>query len=239
LPGVTGDQQLEPVTWGLGDAALGFAAAYLFTILLSPVAYAMTGVSTDTKAADLPLSTIALLQVPFYAGMLAVAIWASMRKGRGPVTDFGIGMRWIDAPQGLGVGVVTQFAATFLYLPLIWLNWVDTNDISKPARELTDKAHGSGVVLLILVVVVAAPIVEEIFFRGLILRSLQRRFSQGWAIVLSSALFAAAHVEALQFPALFVFGLVAAWLATRSGRLGPGIWAHVAFNAFAVISLLR
>lgn len=235
---MTGDQELQPVTWGLGDAAVGFALAYVLTIVLSPLAYAVTGVSTGTSASDLPLSTIALLQVPFYAGMVLGALGASYRKGRGPVTDFGVGMRWTDAPFGVGVGVVTQFAATFLYLPLLWWTSLDANDISKPARELTDKAHGGGVLLLILVVVVAAPVVEEIFFRGLILRSLQRRFSDGWAVVISSALFAAAHFEVLQFPALFVFGLVAARLATRSGRLGPGIWAHVAFNAFAVVSLL-
>ena len=57
------------------------------------------------------------------------------------------------------------------------------------------------------------------------------------AIVGSAAVFGAAHLEPLQFPALFVFGLVAAVLATRSGRLGPGIWAHVAFNAVAVANL--
>jgi hypothetical protein len=38
---------------------------------------------------------------------------------------------------------------------------------------------------------------------------------------------------------LFVFGLVAAVLATRTGRLGPGICAHLAFNGFAVYSLLQ
>ncbi|MEY2447361.1 MAG: protease family protein, partial [Acidimicrobiaceae bacterium] len=50
--------------------------------------------------------------------------------------------------------------------------------------------------------------------------------------------FGAAHFEPLQFPALFAFGLVAAGLATRTGRLGPGMWAHVAFNAVAVAGLL-
>ena len=59
-----------------------------------------------------------------------------------------------------------------------------------------------------------------------------------WAIVGSAALFGAAHLEPLQFPALFVFGLVAAVLATRTGRLGPGIWAHVAFNSVAVVNLV-
>jgi len=239
LPGVTGDQQLEPVAWGLRDAVLGFVLAYLLTILLSPLAYSITGQSTSTNASDLPLSTIALLQVPFYTGMLGVALWASTRKGQGPVRDYGLVFRWGDVPFGLIVGVLTQIAATLLYVPLLWWTSVDANDISKPARELTDKAHGSGVVLLILVVVVAAPIVEEIFFRGLVLRTLRRRFNDTWAIVISSAVFAAAHFEPLQFPALFVFGLVAAVLATRTGRLGPGIWAHVAFNGFAVYSLLQ
>ena len=59
------------------------------------------------------------------------------------------------------------------------------------------------------------------------------------AVAIGTAVFAAAHFEPLQFPALFVFGLVAAVLATRTGRLGPGIWAHLAFNGFAVYSLLQ
>jgi membrane protease YdiL (CAAX protease family) len=222
----------------LGDAALGFALAYVLTLVFSPLVFRLTGQSLDTPSDQLPLSTLALQQVPFYGGMLAVPLMAARYKGRGPVVDFGLRMRWTDAPLGLVVGFVTQYAALLLYLPVLWWTSVSSDDISKPARELTDKAHGAGVVLLIIVVAIAAPIVEEIFFRGLVLRSLERRMTRGWAMVVSSALFAAAHFEPLQFPALFVFGLVAAVLATRTGRLGPGIWAHVAFNAVAVISLI-
>jgi hypothetical protein len=236
---MTGPEEHAPVTWGLGDVALGFAMAYLLTIVLSPLAYAITGQPSGTNAADLPLSTIALLQVPFYGGMIGVALGATIRKGSGPVRDFGLRVRWGDPPVGLVLGVTSQWAATLLYLPFIWWSSVSSDDISKPARELTNKAHGGGVVLLALVVVVAAPIVEEIFFRGLLLRSLERRMSRRWAIVASSGLFAAAHFEPLQFPALFVFGLVAAVLATRTGRLGPGIWAHLAFNGLAVATLLH
>ncbi len=85
----------------------------------------------------------------------------------------------------------------------------------------------------------AAPIVEELFFRGLVLRSLERRFGTVWAVVGSSAIFAATHFEPLQFIALFVFGLVAALLAVRTGRLGPSMFAHLAFNATTVVILLR
>jgi membrane protease YdiL (CAAX protease family) len=235
---MSGRAETEDVRWGLGDAALGFVAANVIAILFTPVAYWLTGEPSTTPLSEAPLSTVAVIQAAYAGSMLAAVLVVSRRKGRGPVIDFGIRMRWTDAPLGAVLGVATQYAATLLYLPFVHWDIISTDDIEKPARELTDRAHGGGVLLLFIVVAVLAPIVEEIFFRGLVLRSLERRMSSNGAIVVSAALFGAAHLEPLQFPALFVFGLVAAVLATRTGRLGPGIWAHVAFNAVAVINLV-
>jgi CAAX protease family protein len=235
---MSGQAETDDVRWGLGDAALGFLLANVLAILLAPLAYLATGQSLDTDASRVPLSTVALMQVPYSGFMLAAALIASRRKGHGPIADFRIRMRRIDMPLGIVIGMVTQYAAALLYVPLIRWTSVTSQELEKPARELTDRAHGGGVVLLFIAVAVVAPIVEEIFFRGLVLRSLERRMSTNWAVVGSAVLFGAAHLEPLQFPALFVFGLVAAVLATRSGRLGPGIWAHVAFNAVAVANLV-
>ena len=226
------------VHWGLGDAAVGFVLAWVITAILTPLIFVITGVDSSTPTSQIPLRTIALQQVPFDGTMLVVALLASYRKGRGPVLDFGWRIKLHDA-YGLVVGVLTQYGALLLYLPLIWFTSVSSDDVSKPARDLTNKASGGGVVLLVLIVVIAAPIVEELFFRGLVLRSLERRVGTRWAIVASAALFGAAHLEPLQFPALFLFGLVAAVLTVRSGRLGPSTLAHVAFNGIAVFNLLR
>jgi membrane protease YdiL (CAAX protease family) len=222
----------------LGDAALAFVLANVVAILLTPVAYWLTGQPSSKKFNEVPLSTVALMQAPYAGSMLAIALVVAWRKGRGPVTDFRIRMRWVDAPVGVVLGIATQYAATLLYLPFVRWDIITTDDIEKPARELTDRAHGAGVLLLFLVVAILAPIAEEIFFRGLVLRSIERRLGTRWAIVGSAALFGAAHFEPLQFPALFAFGLVAAFLATRTDRLGPAIWAHVAFNSVAVAGLL-
>jgi membrane protease YdiL (CAAX protease family) len=226
------------VRWGLGDAAFGFALAWVLTIVLSPAVFALTGVDLDTPASQVPLRTIALQQVPFDGAMLGVALYAAIRKGRGPVLDFGFRFEPRDI-FGVVAGLLTQYAALLLYLPLLWFTSVSADEISKPARDLTDKASGGGVILLVLIVVIAAPIVEELFFRGLVLRSLERRYGTRWAIVGSAAIFGAAHLEPLQFPALFLFGLVAAVLVTRTGRLAPAMFAHVAFNGIAVLTLLR
>ena len=58
--------------------------------------------------------------------------------------------------------------------------------------------------LLVLIVVIAAPIVEELFYRGLLLRALERRVGNGWAVVWCGLIFGASHFELLQLPALAV-----------------------------------
>ena len=52
-------------------------------------------------------------------------------------------------------------------------------------------------------------------------------------------MFALAHFEAVQFAGLAVFGVVLGVLAWRTGRLAPGIGAHAAFNAAAVIAVVH
>jgi membrane protease YdiL (CAAX protease family) len=37
---------------------------------------------------------------------------------------------------------------------------------------------------------------------------------------------------------LIGIGAVLAWLTVRTGRLGPAIWAHVAFNLTAFVSIV-
>jgi len=81
-------------------------------------------------------------------------------------------------------------------------------------------------VVLAVLVCVGSPIVEELFFRGLLLRSLLGSFEQlgrGSACSLdrvTALVFALVHFEALQFLGLAGFGVVLGVLAWRTGRLG-------------------
>jgi membrane protease YdiL (CAAX protease family) len=135
---------------------------------------------------------------------------------------------------------VTQLILVpLLNLPLITLFDLDTDKLDDPATSLSDRADSPiGVILLILVVVIGAPIVEEIFYRGLLQRSLLRLLPAPAAIGLTAVVFGASHLQLLQLPALILFGAVAGVLAHRSGRLGPSIFCHMAFNAVTVIALL-
>lgn len=83
------------------------------------------------------------------------------------------------------------------------------------------------------VVVLAAPVVEELTFRGLGF-SLLARYGNVVALVVTSAAFAAAHGLVNGFPALFLFGTAVAFLRLRTGSLYPGMLLHASFNALAL-----
>jgi len=219
-------------TWGLGDVAVGILASQFLAAVCTVVAMGVAGWSS---LSDVPMWGLALLQVPLWAGWVGALVVAG-RKGRGVVAEFGVRAEWLDVPVGLAAGVLLQLVVLpLVYLPVLALLGKDTDDLSRPAKELAGRADGGvGWFLLLVLVGIGAPVVEELFYRGLLQRSLLKRGLPAWAsVVLGAAVFAAM----LQFLGLFVFGLVAGVLAHRSGRLGPSIAAHVGFNATTVVTL--
>lgn len=227
-------------TWGLGDVLLGFSIGLAGAQLMLAAILSATGRSVE-EADELPLSLVAVSQAGLWIGLLGVPVVVTRLKGRGLVADLGLRARWADLWRGGGIGALLQLVALpLLYWPILDLLDRDSSDLEGPARELTDRAAGPlGVLLLVLIVGVGAPIVEEIFYRGLFQRALLKRgLPPAAAIGINAVVFGLSHLQLLQFPALVLFGAVAGVLAHRSGRLGPAITAHIAFNMVTVIALL-
>jgi membrane protease YdiL (CAAX protease family) len=230
-----GEQADETVRWGLGDALVGWFIAQVGAFITASIVLSVTGDEFD----DLSIGAVALAQTGLWAGLFGVPWFAARFKGNGMVRDFGLQFRPTDALYAF-VGVVCQYALILVYLPIFWLTDVDTDDLSRPAREMTDRADGGwGVVLLVLVVGIGAPIFEEIFYRGLVQRAFLRRFRPWAAVTLTALIFGLVHFQPLQFPSLALFGAVAGVLALRTGRLGPSIFAHMGFNLITVVALVN
>lgn len=226
--------------WGFADVLVAFVIAQVAS-MVGFVAYAAArGIPVSELDADtLPIGDVALLQIPLWTGLLGVPLLATRLRGNGPVADLGWWSTWRDVPVGLGIGVACQLVLVPLVtLPIFLLSDVDRDEVAAPARELTDRATGFGVLVLVLVVVVAAPVAEEVFYRGLLQRTVARHWPIWPTMIVVSLLFAASHQQLIQFPALAAFGLVLAVLAHRTGRLGRNTWAHVGFNATTVVVLL-
>jgi membrane protease YdiL (CAAX protease family) len=222
----------------MGDALGGNAVSVVLSVMTVSVVLVVAG---EERLDDIPLWAAALLQVPLWTGLVGAVVWASRRKGVGTLRDdFGFWMRLRDIPNGIATGFIGQLLITLVVIPLYDLFGVDLDKVGETAERLTERAVGVvDVVLLVVIVGVGAPIVEELFYRGLWMRSIERRTgSRAVAVLGSSVLFGAMHLQLFDFPSLALAGLLFAWLAMRAGRLGPAIWAHVGFNLTAVIALL-
>ena len=87
-----------------------------------------------------------------------------------------------------------------------------------------------------LLLVVIAPVTEELLFRGVILRGLLATMKPGRAILLSSALFMAIHLNPWQFPVAFFGGLIFGWIYLRTRSLALCLSSHALVNASAILA---
>lgn len=222
-----------PPRFGLADPVVGYVLGLMVAVVAESAWASAHGHRTDS------LGAVVAGTVGLWVGLAGAPLWASRLSGTGRLTDdFGLRFSPADPVVGAVVGVAGQYGLGYLvYLP-IRSNRNLYRQVGQPAQHVTGLAHGWGVAVLVAVVVVGAPVVEELFFRGLLLRALRARTGAPAAVVISAVAFGLAHYEPLQLPVLVLFGAALGYLAVRTGRLGPGICAHAAFNAVAVYSLV-
>lgn len=84
---------------------------------------------------------------------------------------------------------------------------------------------------------IAAPIFEEIMFRGFLLPSLTRYVSVGSAIIISGFIFAIAHLSLSEVLPLATLGIVLGVVYTRSRNLLAPMLLHSLWNSGTLISL--
>ena len=174
---------------------------------------------------------------------------ASRTQGTGNfVRDLGVRFKPIDL-AGIAIGVAGQYVISVGYNVYQHLRTTTSTTSTRPSQRLTGASHGAGFVVIAVATVLLAPAAEELFFRGLLLKSMVRLFTPLRAIggartlgvVLAVAadglLFGAAHGEWVQFAGLAFFGIVLAAVSYRTGRLGMNYVAHASFNLVAIIAI--
>ncbi len=147
-----------------------------------------------------------------------------------------LGFRRFDSlTMGLGCGLlIAAYGIVITHNLVLILLGVDTQgqSILKTIADLDSP------VWLILVGVILAPLIEEIFFRGFLFQGFRQRYGWFASILLSSGIFAAAHLDPVSFIPTFVLGTVMAYVYHRSNSLWPGIILHFLNNGFAMCALL-
>ncbi len=262
MPGPTGEHSLgaqlaagaapadRPAAWiWLLFAALGFLAGQVFAAILVAISAAVTGnlgtLTAITRLSAPPTWYIVSTLCGLWGGFLGAAWLATRVRGtRSLSRDLGLRFRWLDL-VGIPIGVGGQILVALMYVPIAQHVHDFNQRFNAPSQRLTGGSHGVGYAVIALCTVVGAPFFEELFFRGLLLRSLARLFGTvgRWvgpalAIVVTGVLFGLAHAESLQLLGLAVFGVILSFVAYRTGRLGMNMVAHATFNLMAVAAVV-
>ncbi|HSB87968.1 MAG TPA: type II CAAX endopeptidase family protein [Ilumatobacteraceae bacterium] len=239
--GAVAATRVDPAQAGIG-VAQAFATWLMSWVVGNLLGSAVIGAAGYSSATDAPVWVTMASALALWAPMIA-ALWAvSQRFGRRDLaTDFGLRFERIDL-VGVAIGVLAQLVLVrSVYWPLehAWPDTFSRSRVERNARDLYDRAHGGWLVGLVVIVVVGAPLVEELVYRGLLQRAVARRVHDAVAVVAVAAFFALIHFRWVEYPGLFVFGLVLGVCVLRTGRLGMGILAHMAFNATGLLLVAR
>src|ERR1700722_1813549 len=146
-----------------------------------------------------------------------------------------LGLR--GAPAARSIGLVALAVAAYAAFAAFWTFAVLHSHSAKD--PFTGVKHESTINIALAVVAAAAsaPVVEEIFFRGFLYRSLRNRFPVGRAALIAGVLFGAVHITVYPvttLPALAAFGVIACLLYERTGSLLPGIALHSFVDASGI-----
>jgi membrane protease YdiL (CAAX protease family) len=192
-------------------------------------------------AAGLPRTVrLVVSQAGLWTGLVGACWLASRRFGRGSVVgDFGLRVRGADVGWGLLAALAARFAVGMAVLPFMLSGskrLLGAND--RVFRVVKDDP--AGFVVVAVLAVIGAPVVEELFFRGLLQGSLLSSLGVAQAIVVQAVLFGLAHVNPILglanvtvVVAITAAGIVFGVTAGRRG-LPSSMVAHGAFNAVAV-----
>ncbi len=81
---------------------------------------------------------------------------------------------------------------------------------------------------------IMAPLTEEIFFRGIILRGLQRNYPDRYAIFISAILFGMLHINVWQMIPAFLMGLFLGWIYVLTRNIWLSVIIHSIQNTLFV-----
>ena len=223
-------------------SALGIAGAGLIaTVIVIASASSWRSALTGWPAWALSLMDIVLINTP-----MALAVIVAARVGASRSAELSgrkrIETRGIDVLLGLSLAVMMR--------GLVELVVPTTGSLGGATLDAGAIETLVGVAVLVVGYVAVSPIVEELFFRGLIQRATTQLGGGAWlariaAIAVTTALFVFLHVGTIGVTptwAIFVAGVIVGLgcgaLVAATGRVTGAVVAHVGFNGSGVILLL-
>lgn len=213
----------KPILYMLAFLAVQFVAQFLVVAIYSLI----NGQVSDDLPPVWDIATMVLFSV--------VSIVLFLKMGWAEASRSYLQSRPWDVLLWSVVASLGAIVPSLLLQGLIpeWTGWAkDIADQTNQQLEGLMSIPGGYMVIALL-----PPVVEELVFRGAVLRSLlEWKPEKKWAMIALSALFfSLVHLNPAQMPHAFLIGLLLGWMYTRTGSIVPGVAYHWANNTAAYV----
>jgi len=203
--------------------------------------FALQGVSTAviiaaTQGASTTPEPISIIWGLLASAVIQLSLMGQYIRKDGRAAALGLhdfGKIQLHKASGLAILLVAAaMAFNFVYATYI-IPGVDMQaDMAKILASI--QRTPLNLVTMFLALTVAAPVVEELLFRGFLQNALTKYVPIWGAILLSSFLFALVHLQPYAIPGLMSLSIAFGYLYYRTGSLRTNIILHMANNVFAL-----
>jgi uncharacterized protein len=214
----------ESADWGPGRVLAGLAFLLLIAFLSAAVA---TAFDPDLES----LGAVLVLQALLAGAMVFVPFQVADPDGFASPRKLGLGPS-LEAPVRTAVLGYLAYLGCALVISLLFAP--EQEDIT---RELGVDEGALGAIAAFFLIVIAAPVAEEIFFRGFMFAGIRARGTFAVAALVSSGIWGLFHYQnenswpvVLQ---LSLFGVILCAVYERTGSIRPTIALHMLNNAIA------
>ena len=219
----------ERGSWGPVRVLAGLGVLLALTLFAAVVGAAVFGSELDSLGARL------YLQAALAAGLVGVAFIAAGEDGPAAPRELGLGPSLRSPVVPVIIAIAAYFASA---LVLYQLFQPEQEDVT---RELGYGESTFGDLASFFLIVIAAPIGEEIFFRGFMFAGIRSRAPFVVAAVVSAGVWGLFHYTGEgSWPVvlqLTLFGVILCWLYERTGSIRSAIGVHAANNLLAFIAV--
>lgn len=211
-----------------------FSSRGICSVLLSLLKPSISGLSvTAAYLIQTAFSLVFLYAIPIAATVLLLKI---------PVKKMSADIYKKPKYFGSALGMFPAFYSLAIIANLLTM-WItslvkttDFNDSFNTVNELTAPNTACGVILFVQMAILA-PLIEEFWFRGMVLESL-RPYGNGVAIFISAFLFGLTHANFAQFFYATIFGIFLGYIAVSTRSVVTTTVIHAIFNSFSASILL-
>lgn len=233
------DERVPEGAWRASAASLGFSLGGLVLSFGLSVLFVLPLLLSHHHANALVRLTLS--EAGLWIGLFGTCYFTSRRFGTGKMrADFRWRFRREDLAIGFGAAIVARCISVIVLVPFVH----EVRKAGNPDSSLyaITSLGAWGWLALVALTCVGAPLIEELYFRGLLQGQLVERVGVGVGIFATAVVFGAVHIAndpgvagALLALTVGASGIVLGVVRHLTGRLGTSTVTHALFNAVAVI----